>query len=330
MPITVACPDCNAKLNAPESAAGKRVKCPKCAKILTVPDNEFEVVGEDEEFEVVDDAPKKAVKRVVADDDEDDRPRRRREEDDEDDEEEDRPRKKKGKKGKKAPAKKSNTLMYVLVGVGICILLGCGGMFWAVGKVRDAASKVKAEMDAAWVTFNAPDGSFSVEFPTAPTTPDDMALSNLIGMDPAEAKKSAETAKAMGITPETWMATDGNRRYVVTMVKLPQAVPDPTQLETTLFAESRKQYEKIGTIDKEETVTVAGRSVKSVKVKTKNGKTLVTMFFVIQNRAYDLSILDDAEIPATDENVKKFLASFASTRQATGNPTPEGGGRRRR
>jgi hypothetical protein len=31
MPITVSCPGCGAKLNVPDTAAGKKVKCPKCS-----------------------------------------------------------------------------------------------------------------------------------------------------------------------------------------------------------------------------------------------------------------------------------------------------------
>lgn len=37
MPITVECPTCAAKLRAPDTAAGKRIKCPKCAGIIPVP-----------------------------------------------------------------------------------------------------------------------------------------------------------------------------------------------------------------------------------------------------------------------------------------------------
>lgn len=37
MPIPVVCPKCQTKLNAPDAAAGKKVKCPKCADVLAVP-----------------------------------------------------------------------------------------------------------------------------------------------------------------------------------------------------------------------------------------------------------------------------------------------------
>ena len=92
MLISLSCP-CGAKLNAPDTAAGKKVKCPKCGDPITVPTTAgFEEV-EDE------DAPPVRSKRRI-EDDEDDRPARssRRRNDDED--EDDRPRKK-----KKRPAK---------------------------------------------------------------------------------------------------------------------------------------------------------------------------------------------------------------------------------
>ncbi|HEY1188714.1 MAG TPA: hypothetical protein VGE74_13755 [Gemmata sp.] len=111
MPIKVSCGSCSASLSAPDSAAGKKVKCPKCQAVLAVPAPEpewpkFEVVEPEElpplrkpvRAETGDDAPAKVERedrparpKLVArrDDDEDDRPRKRRDYDDEDD---DRPR----------------------------------------------------------------------------------------------------------------------------------------------------------------------------------------------------------------------------------------------
>jgi uncharacterized Tic20 family protein len=37
MPITIACPSCKARLQAPDNAAGKKVKCPKCGTPIPVP-----------------------------------------------------------------------------------------------------------------------------------------------------------------------------------------------------------------------------------------------------------------------------------------------------
>ena len=37
MPITVTCPQCGKKLNAPDSAAGKQARCPGCKATMTLP-----------------------------------------------------------------------------------------------------------------------------------------------------------------------------------------------------------------------------------------------------------------------------------------------------
>jgi hypothetical protein len=110
MPIQIVCPKCSAKLNAPDTAVGKRVKCPKqgCGTAILVPE------PPEPQFEVVDDKPtpkpaqKKAVKAVIEDDplpkkksrktfdddEEDEKPRSKRRRDDDDDEEDEKPRSK--------------------------------------------------------------------------------------------------------------------------------------------------------------------------------------------------------------------------------------------
>src|SRR5206468_4058449 len=37
MPIAISCPSCKARCNAPDTAAGKKVKCPKCQSLISVP-----------------------------------------------------------------------------------------------------------------------------------------------------------------------------------------------------------------------------------------------------------------------------------------------------
>ena len=37
MPITVFCPNCGKKLKAPDTAAGRKAKCPQCQTVLTLP-----------------------------------------------------------------------------------------------------------------------------------------------------------------------------------------------------------------------------------------------------------------------------------------------------
>lgn len=38
MPISMRCPSCNKTLSAPDSAAGKKAKCPTCATLMVVPE----------------------------------------------------------------------------------------------------------------------------------------------------------------------------------------------------------------------------------------------------------------------------------------------------
>jgi phage FluMu protein Com len=140
MPITVVCRSCSARLNAPDTAAGKRVKCPKCAAVLTVP----APTAADDDFEVVDDEPAPPKRRpAVVDDDadeDDDRPPRKRsrrgEEDDEDEDDRPRPKKKKGKKA----APKSNLLLILGIGGGI-LLVAVVGVVLAVVWNKDETAK---------------------------------------------------------------------------------------------------------------------------------------------------------------------------------------------
>ena len=113
MPIIVVCPKCSAKLNAPDAAAGKKVKCPKgaCGTIVSVPIPEAPAFEDAEEApksqsavkkapkaSIEDDAPpKKGLKRSRQDDDEDEQPKgklKKSRKDESDDENEDRPKSK--------------------------------------------------------------------------------------------------------------------------------------------------------------------------------------------------------------------------------------------
>src|SRR5262249_54351738 len=103
MPITVTCSGCSTRLTAPDSAAGKKVKCPKpgCGTIIPVPAPvaEPEPLPLDPDFdEPVQQAPKPKTKpaRAVVEDEDDERSRsKRRRDDDDDDDDRDWQRKKK-------------------------------------------------------------------------------------------------------------------------------------------------------------------------------------------------------------------------------------------
>ena len=120
MPITFDCA-CGKTLRVPDQHAGKRVRCPACTGVATVPEPEpmFEVVEESNEpmFEVVEKAPPRArpvAKPTVSRDDDDDEDDRRgygtsKSSRDEDDADEERPKPKKKKpKWKKRAAAQEN------------------------------------------------------------------------------------------------------------------------------------------------------------------------------------------------------------------------------
>jgi ribosomal protein S27E len=98
MPVSVRCHGCKSTLKIRDDLAGKKVKCPRCATVLIVPEPEEEV----EEFAPVEaddrisNAPRKGGKASPRRDDteeEEERPRkgRRRDEDEDEEDEDDRP-----------------------------------------------------------------------------------------------------------------------------------------------------------------------------------------------------------------------------------------------
>lgn len=104
MPISLSCPSCDRGLKVKDELAGRKIRCPKCSKVITVPADEEEPV---------------AKSRLSEDEDERPRPKQAVRQRDEDEEEEDeRPRKKKKKK-KKGPG----LVRYVVGGVVLAALL---------------------------------------------------------------------------------------------------------------------------------------------------------------------------------------------------------------
>ncbi|MBX9578720.1 MAG: zinc-ribbon domain-containing protein [Gemmataceae bacterium] len=147
MPIPIACPECDARLEAPDDAAGRTIRCPKCTARMVVPDRE----------------------------DENDRPRPRVRPRD-DDESDDRPRPRKRRK----PAKSGGVPAWLTVvgGVGLLALTGVSAWLALGNKKGDGdkpggagvqgAAAVAAGGRAAPAGFTAvvePDGGYEVFLP---------------------------------------------------------------------------------------------------------------------------------------------------------------------
>lgn len=191
MPILVQCPACAAKMNAPDAAAGHRVKCPKCAAIIPVP------AAEANEFEVVDDEPqKRALKampmaRPVAkpvspkngdeDEEEAERPRRRRRDEDEDDFD-DRPTRKSGRK--EPTTKKGGIPVWVFAVAGGAALLVVAGVVAVLvafgGKPTGPGGILGPSAPAGYTAVREPAGGFAVFLPGA-TSKVDVKIKNVDG-----------------------------------------------------------------------------------------------------------------------------------------------------
>lgn len=149
MPIVVLCPDCSARLTAPDSAAGKNVKCPKCQTLMTLPAAPPPEPEPEPEFEVVEPPPPPPRKRPRVDDDEDatplklkggeERPASRSKwDDDEDDEEEEeeRPRRRKRPRRKKRRARSDDDGGTPFENFGpISIWVGIALVVWLIGLI---------------------------------------------------------------------------------------------------------------------------------------------------------------------------------------------------
>ena len=168
MPITVVCPGCGTKLGAPDTAVGKRVRCPKpnCGTAVPVPapvlaptPAAFEAADEpppakpkqspaidldDEDepkpkkvartAEVDEDRPAKKKRRAEDEEDEEARPtKKRRRVTDEDEDEDDRPRRRKKQKAGGIPP----VAIVAVVLVGLLVLAGAGYGIYALTKKTD-------------------------------------------------------------------------------------------------------------------------------------------------------------------------------------------------
>jgi hypothetical protein len=171
MPILVVCQTCNAKLNAPDAAAGKGVRCPKagCGAVVPVP----AVVT----AEMVEE-PAKPVKATVINDDEETRPRKRRCDDDEDD---DRPRSKRRRDDDDDRPRKKFRKSGMGTGVIVAIVLGSilvlGGIGYGIYALV-SGSGPKSPPPAGWKEYTYKEANFKAYFPSQPAIQD---LSGMFG-----------------------------------------------------------------------------------------------------------------------------------------------------
>lgn len=335
MSIAVACA-CGAKLKAPDTAAGKRVKCPKCGDPIAVPAAEVE-------YEMVEDAPpptparKKPqliedddeppaktkakgkpveVDEAVDDEEEDEKPgkksRRARDED-----EDDAPRKKAGKrkKGKNREEEKKKRMITLIVGLcGAAVVLGAAATvaYFALNmsdpaKVTAPTKPAPPPLPAGWSTFKGEGFSVAV--------PDDIQFKRQDLPPNAGGAGGAQAAGAKvytnGAQPQpgqpAWV-------YVVN-------VGVPTDAELAEFNQDpEKVWEKLkqqaaaggGKVDKMTPITVAGVQGRELTMtNTLLGLSGIARVVVKDNRVYSWAVLAPTAPTADSPKVKPFFDTFA-------------------
>ncbi len=328
MPIRVLCPSCSSTVNAPDSAAGKRAKCPKCQAVMLLPEAE----PAEEEFDVVDepvppkrsrgdedDRPVKKTKssrKIVVeeeDEDEDDiRPKkksRRREDDDEDD----RPR----KKGQK---KKAGPPLGLLIGGGVALLLLLAGgtyfLFFTGGDANPANPKEREVAKAKainWVPFSAPDGSYSTAFPEgAPTEETLESLARQSGnknANPEDVKRGMEMMKAIGVVMTGWSRTHENHKYLVMVISVPPAMAKQMTPDAIMKQGQQQGSDKIMA---ESDFSFGGLEGKEVLSRDQNRNVWQLLRFgsATPGKIVVLMVETEAELKADNANAKAFFEKF--------------------
>jgi|GEM_PF-3124262 len=165
MPIVVTCPGCPAKLSAPDDAAGKQIRCPKCGTIAPVPAlipaEEMPIV----EAAVVSQKPRKPIQAEIDDEEEEvERPRKKKKKRylDDDDYEHDHPRRKRKSRGGGAGV----VIALIVVGGLLLLAVGGGAVYYLSGK--KALFAKKAPVPPGWKQYSFPDEGFKVYTPQEP------------------------------------------------------------------------------------------------------------------------------------------------------------------
>lgn len=335
MPISVLCPSCDAPVNAPDSAAGKRAKCPKCQELMILPGGaepeadealaskrkpRVEVEDEedrprkpsrrrDDDDEEDDEPPKrKSSRRVVAEDDGDDeRPTRksRRRDDDEDDDDE-RPRRK-GKSKKKA-----GPPMGAMIGVGVVLLLLiAGGLYFAFsGGGGSGGGGGGAKVN--WVAFNDPEGAFAASFPESAPIPETLeSLSQRLGngqMPNRGPLPTREQLKILGMRMEGWSRAFSGRTYTVFLMTVPPALGGNAKAQVDKF-----RVQSPGESVLSDTPFTAGRYEGKQILTKEEGKAkwvLGRVGTVGNDNIIFLMVESNRELKADDADAKAFFEKF--------------------
>jgi hypothetical protein len=291
MPVTVTCPNCATKLKAPDSAVGRKVKCPKCEGVIAVPTAHVEPVDRARrgvQAEPPDPVPYPASpsRRRRQDDDEDnDRPlsRRRREEDYEDDYDDDRgPSRREPAQGGGLPmglgiASLSVGVLGLLIALIPCVgafgwpicavglVLGVVGLFLGISKgnaiafpiAGSAVSGVALAISLMWVFLIARTAQ----------------MGNQMGKGFArEMERAAKEAQAAAQQAQAAQQQVGIAKQIQNGMKPLPGVPTPPTGSITLAAGKARLEAELTVADPRDRV-MAGSACKVYTLKMKAGRT---------------------------------------------------------
>ena len=288
MPVSIVCPNCDARLTAPDTVLGKKVKCKKC----------------DEPF---------LAKRASADDEESPRkPAKVRRPADEDAGDEDQPRPKAKKKG--AKKKGSPAMLIVLLVVGAVVLIG-GGVGVYLGFIKEdkpteAASNnnpVKGPPGSnkgppgmpgaagAWFEHVDADGKYRISFPGRPTTQNQTVM---VG--------------GMQHTLKVTQLQAGVEIFVANAVVIPPGQDqDPEVLLNTAEQQAGAQVPN-STVTSKQPISHAGVNGREIVLAIQSPAgplTGVVRVFVNNGRIYSLGVVGPT-VQASSPNVVKFFESL--------------------
>ncbi len=269
MSILVACPDCKARVTAPDSAAGKRVKCPDCQCVMILPE--------------VDDPPRK-------------RPAPRHDEDD------DRPRKKKEKK-KAASRGFLNHPIVLIVGGLLGVGVAAGGLYLYWEMKKKNAEVVEIDTKAP---FTPPPG-FAPAVPDG-WTQTTVSNSRITVVAPVALVAVAVPQAAIDLkagTPVCWQATHNGKTYqviVVTDPKLPAGGAPPDDILDHLADDLLE-----GAQIKDRKTLIVGNAKARHCTYTHDGKHGVLRVAFAVGQFYFVSVFASTPFLDTDRDVAPFL-----------------------
>jgi hypothetical protein len=275
MPIRFFCPECDARVSAPEDAAGTYVDCRKCGTEVRVP----RARGRDRDLE----------------DDEEVRPRSRRPR--RDDDRDSRPGSGRGKKKSKLP------LILGLVGAGVAAMLLIGGAIAIYVYAWSDPAGTKKIAGETWYKPDETSSMFTAYFPGGKPDYDKVGFK-----PPAILAKHAGDPEELAWSMQSWVRKHGRREYSVFLFKMPAKGQDADFMARMTAVTRDNQRLGAGVkILSDEPVTVTGNQGRRI-VTRGGGESRATLTFPLGTRhILVMYVTGSDDFDHTDPKVAAFF-----------------------